>query len=170
MRNQDIEIFFKEWELEDRVEHQSFPPTDMWVLEISGFPVFIQTQESANRMRIVALITDAAGLDDTELRRLLDANYASALDARYALTDGHLVAAFLHPLDELDFEQFILGFYQVLTCAETWGTDYTGGTLLFGPIEEQEAGEAVEDEVVDIREELVLKIRGEPEPAPYEIN
>lgn len=133
MRIEDIDAFFAEHGLAGRVERQDKPPTVAWTLRAAGFPVLIQTQENANRLRIVAFIGAAGGLDRERLAALLSANYHSALDARYAIVDDALVAAFLHPLGELSREQFVLGFFQTICCAETFGGEHSGGTLNFGP-------------------------------------
>ena len=44
------------------IDRQDRPPTATWIFQAGRFPVLIQTQENANRMRIVAFIGDAAAL------------------------------------------------------------------------------------------------------------
>ncbi len=134
MNNHEIEAFFEVQGLSEVVETTVRPPVQAWTLRGSGgrFPVLIQTQESADRMRIVAIIGDLSDFEPTILIPMLEANYHSALDARYALTDGQIVALFLHPFSELSLAQFVSGFYQVLHCTETFGTTFSGGTLTFG--------------------------------------
>jgi len=39
----------------------------------------------------------------------MQANFDSALDARYAIAKGKLWSAFIHPLSELNEEQFFSG-------------------------------------------------------------
>jgi len=184
MRNIDIDAFFEECELLDVVQKRLHPPNELWLLEIGGVPVLIQCQESVNRMRIVAFIADAAQFGEDELRRLLDANYHSALDVRYALADGDLVAAFLHPLDQLDYAQFVLGLFQVVSCAETWGTLYSGGSMVLGgggrataagvsaPAtgDDVAAGSAVEDQIEEIKAEIIQRIRDDNGSSPLTIN
>ena len=169
MRNRDIDAFFAESGLNDRVEKNVRPPNKMWLLRAQGLPVLIQTQKDADRLRVVVFIADGSQLDREELRRLLDANYHSALDARYALAGDDLVAAFLSPMAELDGERFVLGFYQALMCALTWGTHYSGGTLVFGPVAEEsnEGGGAGRR---DLRAELVHLISSEPEISASDVN
>lgn len=132
MTNQDIDLFFEKVGLSAHVEKQSQEPSCVWTLNVGAFPVLIQTQASANRMRIVAYIAEQSDIDPEQLVDMLEANYHSALDARYALADGYVVAAFLHPFKELDGNQFVLGMYQVISCAETFGSYYSGGTMVFG--------------------------------------
>lgn len=132
MNNRDIDEFFDDAGLTHLVERSEHPPNVIWQFQGHGFPMFIQTQESADRMRIVAFIAEAKGLDVQDLGALLEANYHSALDARYALTDGNLVSVFLHPFEELSVVGFVSGLYQVMNCADTCGTTFSGGTMVFG--------------------------------------
>lgn len=132
MNNRDIDEFFDDAGLTHLVERSEHPPNVIWQFQGLGFPMFIQTQESADRMRIVVFIAEAQGLGVQDLGRLLEANYHTALDARYALTDGNVVSVFLHSFEELSIVGFVSGLYQVMQCAETCGTTFSGGTMVFG--------------------------------------
>ena len=133
----------------------------MWGFQASGFSVFIQTQENVNRMRIVVQIGDASTLSQPQLLTLLEANYHTALDARYAVTDDVIVATFIHPLRELTLTQFILGIYQSVHCAETYGTDFSGGTLVFGTSQGGSGIGQGEDVIELVMDQVVRKIRGD---------
>lgn len=167
MQNRDIDEFFDDAELTDLVERKEHPPNVIWQFRGMGFPMFIQTQESADRMRIVAFIAEATGLNVQELGMLLEANYHTALDARYALTDGNLVSVFLHPFEELSVVGFISGLYQVMNCAETCGTTFSGGTMVFGAspdpgdVPGSDGANLVEDSAPNLMAEVVRMIRGE---------
>ena len=158
MDNNDIDQFFEEGGLTTSVQRVERPPNVIWGFVVGNHQMMIQTQESANRMRIVAFIAEQDTLDRDELCKLMEANYHSALDARYALTDGNLVSLFLHPFEELTTTQFVLGLYQTIMCAETFGTSYTGGTMTFGAGGDGHAGRA-EDGVRDIKQQIVQAIR-----------
>ena len=161
MDNHDIDAFFHESGLAARVDRQIQPPSAMWVLQAGNFPVLIQTQEDVDRIRIVAFITDADSLAPEALRVMLEANYHTAMDARYAITGEHVVAAYLHPFEELNDEQFVLGFYQVVSCAETFGTHFSGGTMIFGETDaelDDELGDLAGIGLESLRDELVAKI------------
>lgn len=132
MTNDDIDLFFNKVGLADHVVKQAHEPSCVWTFQAGPHPVLIQTQASANRMRIVSYIAEQPDVEPNQLIEMLEANYHSALDARYGLADGYVVAAFLHPFKELDGNQFVLGLYQVISCAETFGTYYSGGTMVFG--------------------------------------
>ena len=103
MNNRDIDSFFRDTKLLDLVEKIERYPNIIWGFSAGRYQMMIQTQENVNRMRIVAFIANESNLDQSELYKLLEANYHSALDARYALTDGRLVSLFLHPFEEINF-------------------------------------------------------------------
>jgi len=132
MDNGEIDSFFRDAGLTDSVTRFEWPPNIIWKFQAVGSQMTIQTQASVNRMRIVAVIKEARKCDREVLSTLLEANYHSALDARYALTENMLVAVFLHPFKELTLCQFISGLYQTISCAETFGSTYSGGTMIFG--------------------------------------
>jgi len=67
-----------------------------------------------------------------ELTRVMQANFDSALDARYALAHGRLWGVFIHSFKELHRDQFISGLGQTVNIAKTYGTLFTGGTFQFG--------------------------------------
>jgi hypothetical protein len=63
---------------------------------------------------------------------MMQANFDSALDARYAVAQGRLWAVFIHPLSPLERDQFISGIGQTVNVAQTYGSLYTGGAMQFG--------------------------------------
>ena len=159
MNNKNIEDFFLDSGLSDSVEKIERYPNVIWVFSCGLHQMMIQTQENANRMRIVAFIAHEADLDQAELYKLMEANYHSALDARYALTDGQLVSLFLHPFEELTATQFVLGLFQTITCAKTFGTSYSGGTMIFGAHHNRSDVNAFENTTQDILQAVVNSIR-----------
>ena len=103
-----------------------------WKMKVSGRDIFVVTDESHNRMRIMTPVTDDKGLDTEELRRLLSANFDRALDAKYAISQNTLWSVFTHPLAELTDEQFIGCVGQVVTLADNFGGSYSSSGLFFG--------------------------------------
>lgn len=85
-----------------------------------------------DRMRIVAPVVEDSVLTEQQHRILLSANYHSALDARYATSDGVLFAAFIHPLSPLSEEELRSALRQVASLVKTFGTTYSSGELIFG--------------------------------------
>ena len=102
-----------------------------WQFNVRGRDLLIMTDETHNRMRIMAPIAPQAELDNTELIELLEANYGRALDAKYALNDGVLWSVFTHPLGELTDDQFTDCINQVATLADNFGASYASSDLRF---------------------------------------
>jgi hypothetical protein len=101
-------------------------------LTIEGFTVMVVTDVPSDRMRAMISISAAETLDADEMRRLMQANFDSALDARYALANGRLWSVFIHPFAALEKDQLISGIAQTVNVAKTYGTLYSGGALQFG--------------------------------------
>ena len=94
--------------------------------------VLIVYDAKRDRMRAITPIGQASLLDEALLLRMAQANYDSALDARYAVADGLVWSVFIHPLGSLEQEELISAIAQVVTAAETFGLTYTSGAMMFG--------------------------------------
>jgi len=103
-----------------------------WKFELAETLVFVITDESHNRMRIMTPVSDMDMISSDELKILLNANYDRALDARYCINDDVLWSAFLHPLQELKDHQFLDALNQVVTLSKNFGSTYTSSDLIFG--------------------------------------
>ena len=88
-------------------------------LTIDDVPVLIVTDPIADRMRAMVPIRSADGIEPDEMRRLMQANFDSALDARYAVANGRLWGVFIHPLAALERDQLISGIAQTVNIAKT---------------------------------------------------
>ena len=103
-----------------------------WQATINDVPVIIVTDQDHNRMRILVAIRKAGNLTPADLARLMQANFDSALDARYALAQNILWSTFIHPLSTLHDRQFLTAIGQTINLAQTYGSSYSSGLLLFG--------------------------------------
>jgi hypothetical protein len=103
-----------------------------WRFNIEGYQVSIFTDENADRMRIIVPVESAENIPPKRMYRLMQANFDSALDARYSVAQEILWSAYIHPLKSLDDREFISGLGQVINLAETYGTAYTSGAIVFG--------------------------------------
>ena len=83
-------------------------------------------------MRIVTPIIAVEELTPEQVARILEANFHTALDARYATSQGILYAAFIHPLEPLQEAQLASAVRQVANLARTFGSEYTSGELRYG--------------------------------------
>ena len=95
---------------------------------------------NADRMRIITPIAKASDLSAELLELALKANYHTVLDARYAIGDDVLYAAFIHPLSSITKNEIESAIRQVATSALTFGTSFSSGELVF-PGESENAEE-----------------------------
>jgi hypothetical protein len=86
---------------------------------------------NADRMRIITPVKRVEEATSEEILAAMNANFHSALDARYAISQGVIFAAFIHPLSPLTAEQVVSAIRQVASARETFGDSYSGGTLFF---------------------------------------
>lgn len=103
-----------------------------WQFMLEGREIYVITDESADRMRVMTPIAKADELGDGQLARLMQANFDSALDARYAIARGALWSTFIHPLATLQDAEFISAVAQTVTLAHSYGSSYSSGALTFG--------------------------------------
>lgn len=99
---------------------------------VQDVPVMVVADPRADRMRAMVPIRSADSLEADELMRLMQANFDSALDARYAVAQGRLWGVFIHPLSPLEQDQFLSGVAQTVNVARTYGQTYSGGAQVFG--------------------------------------
>lgn len=125
MNNKQLGVLIKR--LDENVKGQP----GYWQFKIDEQLVYVITDEKADRMRIIAPITKVEVLKKEELFRLMQANFDSALDARYSIAKGVLWSAFIHPLSPLSDKEFLLGLGQVVNLVATYGTSYSSGALIF---------------------------------------
>jgi len=85
-----------------------------------------------DRMRIITPITKYSELDLAKIGKVMDSNFHSALDARYASSNDVLYSAFIHPMSPLSEKELTDALNQVSTLALTFGTTYTSGELSYG--------------------------------------
>ncbi|MEO0749484.1 MAG: type III secretion system chaperone [Pseudomonadota bacterium] len=102
-----------------------------FVLTIADVTVLVVVDPNADRMRAMVPVADVADLTEKELIRMMQANFDTALDARYAIANNTLWSTYIHPLSPLEKDQFISGLGQVVNAAKTYGTLYSGGLMQF---------------------------------------
>jgi len=99
---------------------------------VEDVPVLVVTDARADRMRAMVPIRSAEGLTEADLIRMMQANFDSVLDARYAVAEGRVWATFIHPLSPLRDDQLISGIGQTVNAALTYGTLFSSGGMQFG--------------------------------------
>lgn len=103
-----------------------------WFFHVADLEVVVVYDIAADRMRILIPISDADVLEADEILRLMQANFDSALDARYAIANGTLWGAFIHPLSTLTDEELLVGIGQTANVVTSYGTSYSSGLFIFG--------------------------------------
>lgn len=104
---------------------------DIWNVEYKDFPVMIVADNKANRMRILSPIVPRNAVNERLLEKLLEANFHSALDAKYCIWEGVIISIFTHPLKELNKERIVDAIQQVVRLSETFGTTFSSTDLNF---------------------------------------
>ncbi len=107
---------------------------------------------NADRMRLVSPVEEMGTVDAERLMRLMQANFDSALDARYAVAKGVLWSVFIHPLSSLTSDEFGSGLGQTVNLVANYGSSYSSGAFIFG------GGDSAEEQQ-ELIEELQEKSR-----------
>lgn len=107
--------------------------------------IYIITDETANRMRIFTPIIEEEKLEEGQLKKMLEANFHAALDAKYSLYEKLVISVYTHPLKELQKDQFIDAMQQVVNLADTFGGSYSSTDVIFNPGSQEEDSDSKED-------------------------
>ena len=121
---------------------------------VADVPVFVISDPRADRMRAIVPIRSAEAITPEEMTRMMQANFDSALDARYGIAQGRLWGAFIHPLSPLEKNQFISGVGQAVNLARTYGSLYSGGAMTFRGGDSQDLHRALIDELLKKGEKI----------------
>jgi len=101
-------------------------------LTVEDVPVAIVYDAFADRMRAMVPIRAASAMSPEDMMRVMQANFDTALDARYAVAQGRLWALFLHPIEALERDQLISGIGQTVNLARSYGTAFSSGAGQYG--------------------------------------
>ncbi|AUP79432.1 hypothetical protein [Flavivirga eckloniae] len=102
-----------------------------WQFFIREVPIMSITDTNHNRMRIISPIADSGSLTDDLIKAALVANFHTALDVKYAVSDGVIWSVFIHPLKELSDEQVKDAVSQVYYANVNFGTTFASTGLTF---------------------------------------
>ncbi|MEM7570857.1 MAG: hypothetical protein AAF337_13780 [Pseudomonadota bacterium] len=122
------------WALTQKIDANAErnPQGNVFSFKVAERPIILVSDVNADRMRILTPIAPESVMTSELMRRLLQANFDSALDARYAIAQGLLWGVFLHPLTSLTNEDFLSGVGQAVNVAVSFGTTFSSGALTFG--------------------------------------
>lgn len=102
-----------------------------WRFKIKKVVFMCVTDIKHNRMRIISPIAEAKQIDEKLKSAALIANFHSALDVKYAISDDILWSVFIHPLKELSEAQLKDAIKQVYSANITFGTTFSSTDLVF---------------------------------------
>lgn len=102
-----------------------------WRFIIKQTPFIAVADSTHNRMRIISPITSVNRLTEELKTASLIANFHTALDVKYAISDDILWAVFIHPLKELSEEQVLDAIGQVYYANITFGSTFSSTSLVF---------------------------------------
>ena len=110
-----------------------------WQFYVKEVQMISITDSIHNRMRIISPIMDANALSDDLIKAAMIANFHTALDVKYAVTDGILWSVFIHPLKELSEHQVKDAVSQVYHANINFGSTFasTGLSFPFGQPSEE---------------------------------
>jgi hypothetical protein len=115
-----------------RIDENAIQDGSTWYFNIIGLDAVLVFDIEADRMRVLIPIENTDDLSKDELLRLMQANFDSALDARYAIAQGRLWGAYIHPLSTLTDEELLLGIGQTANVVASFGSSYSSGMFVFG--------------------------------------
>ena len=118
-------------ELVRRIDNDAIRNGSSWQIKYRNMPIFVVADDDADRIRIMSPVSSAATLSEDHLVRLMQANFESALDARYAIAQGAVWSAYIHPLSVLGEREFFSGMGQTVSLVVTYGTTFSSGALAF---------------------------------------
>lgn len=133
-----------------RIDADAQQRGNTWEFGLESYTVAMIADPQADRMRLVIPIRSIEDLGTDDLMRMMQANFDSALDARYAIARGVLWATYIHPLSPLTDDEFLMAVGETANLVATYGTSYSSGMFLFG------GGDSGEIQ----RRELIDRLRG----------
>jgi hypothetical protein len=84
-------------------------------------------------MRLITPVRRISELSPEQVPRVLEANFHTTLDARYATSEDILYAAYIHPLSFLSEVELRSAVRQVSNLALSFGSTYSSGELVYAP-------------------------------------
>ena len=135
----------------DQIDPDAKRNGNSWELTLEERKILVVTDVSAGRMRVMTPIAAADQLPDEGLMRLLQANFDTALDARYAVAQNLVWGTFIHPLKSLNARDFASGVLQTKALADTFGTTFSSGILSYGA---GDSGAIIGEQLEELLKEL----------------
>ena len=97
---------------------------DRFEVSVGRLRLVVMAHEDTDRLRVMVPVAAVDHPDATTFRRLLEANFITTLDARYAVYSDVLWALFLAPLSAVTEHLLDAAVTEVLQLARNTGTSY----------------------------------------------
>ena len=133
----------------DAIDEEAQTQGNGAVFTVEGLQLQLVFDTAADRMRVMVPIAAAGELDAEQLQRLMQANFDSALDARYAIAQGAVWSVFLHPLSSLTTEDLASGIGQSVNLVRTFGTTFHSGAGVFGSGDSNEEHRKLVEDLIE---------------------
>ena len=104
-----------------------------WEVERDGVPMACMFDETHDRVRVLAPVVGLEDVSPEQQAVVLEANFHTTLDARYATARGTMYALYVHRLSTMDATDLVSALEQVASLVHTFGDDYSSGALIYGP-------------------------------------
>ena len=104
---------------------------DQWQFTIDDQVLICIADANADRMRIIAPIAQVDQLSENQIKNALVANFHTALDVKYAISDNLIWSVYLHPLQALSESQLDSALLQTYRAAITFGDTYQSTDMVF---------------------------------------
>ncbi|MEM0986692.1 MAG: type III secretion system chaperone [Pseudomonadota bacterium] len=124
------------------------------IFEVEDVQLRLVFDLNADRMRVMTPVAPVSEITPDELFRLMQANFDSALDARYAIAQDAVWSTFIHPLSSLTTEDFASGIAQAVNLVKTYGSSYSSGALVFGEGDSADEQRRLVDELIEKGREI----------------
>lgn len=131
----------------DEVERNA----NQWQFSIDDQVFICIADENADRMRIITPIAKVDQLSETQLKNALVANFHSALDVKYAISDNLIWSVYLHPLKALSEDQLTSAIRQTHRAAVTFGDTYQSSDMVF-PAAQREDHQKEKEQPVPLKQ------------------
>lgn len=115
-----------------RVDPEAEVNGNLVQFKFAEVPLTVVFDENAGRMRAMVPVAEATDLGERLMERMLQANFDSVLDSRYAISQGLVWSVYIHPLETLTEVDFTSGLIQTVTAALTFGKEFTSGAVVYG--------------------------------------
>lgn len=102
-----------------------------WRFTIKQVPFICIADSLHNRMRIISPIAESNRLTEELKEASLMANFHTALDVKYAISDNIMWSVYIHPLKELSENQVLDAISQVYYANIHFGTTFSSTSLVF---------------------------------------